>query len=124
MYCNAIQKHFYSKLVKIIFSHIFFFLQPQQRKAIQDRFKGGERKCPTCGEELPFFELIPNVNLRRSIDEWKQREMDLKFQAAVSGISKNDLREHETSDGNSPLWCQICRGWTHSKISGILSERD
>uniref|UniRef100_B9GYU9 RING-type E3 ubiquitin transferase n=1 Tax=Populus trichocarpa TaxID=3694 RepID=B9GYU9_POPTR len=62
---------------------------PQQRKAIQDRFKGGERKCPTCGEELPFFELIPNVNLRRSIDEWKQREMDFKFQAAVSGITKH-----------------------------------
>ncbi|KAL9349653.1 hypothetical protein Peur_056908 [Populus x canadensis] len=60
---------------------------PQQRKAIQDRFKGGERNCPTCGEELPFFELIPNVNLRRSIDGWKQREMDLKFQAAVSGIT-------------------------------------
>jgi hypothetical protein len=123
LYCNAIQKHFYSKLIKIFFSHIFF-LQPQQRKAIQDRFKGGERNCPTCGEELPFFELIPNVNLRRSIDGWKQREMDLKFQAAVSGISKNALREHEISGGNSPLCCQICRGWTHSKISGILSTRD
>ncbi|CAK7336018.1 unnamed protein product [Dovyalis caffra] len=61
-----------------------------EREAIEDRFNRGERNCPTCGEQLSSLELTPNVNLRRSIDEWKQRDMDLKFQAAVSGINNND----------------------------------
>ncbi|KAG6783042.1 hypothetical protein POTOM_012473 [Populus tomentosa] len=76
----------HGSLFEIMPSDKLFLQSYFEREAIQDRFKGGERNCPACGEELPFFELIPNVNLRRSIDEWKQREMDLKFQAAVSGI--------------------------------------
>ncbi|KAJ6712895.1 RING-TYPE E3 UBIQUITIN TRANSFERASE [Salix purpurea] len=61
-----------------------------ERKAIQDCFNRGERNCPTCGEELPSLVLTPNVVLRSSIDEWKLRDLDFKFQAAVSGINSND----------------------------------
>ncbi|KAJ9180489.1 hypothetical protein P3X46_008721 [Hevea brasiliensis] len=61
-----------------------------ERKAIQDYFNRGEKNCPTCREELPSLELTPNVNLRSSIEEWKRREMDLTFQAALSAINSND----------------------------------
>ncbi|KDP23243.1 hypothetical protein JCGZ_23076 [Jatropha curcas] len=61
-----------------------------ERKAIQDHLNRGEKNCPTCGEELPSLVLTPNVNLRSSIEEWKQRDMDLKFHAAVSAINLDD----------------------------------
>lgn len=61
-----------------------------ERKAIQDHFNGGKKHCPTCRENLLSLELTPNVNLRSSIEEWKQRDMDLKFQAAISAISSKD----------------------------------
>lgn len=62
-----------------------------ERKAIQQYFSRGERKCPTCKQELLYLDLTPNISLRNSIEEWKQRDMDLKFQAALSGIRTNDL---------------------------------
>lgn len=61
-----------------------------ERKAIREHFERGERKCPTCRHELPSLDLTPNLSLRNSIEEWKQRDMDLKFQAAVPGIKSND----------------------------------
>ncbi|XP_022764127.1 U-box domain-containing protein 44-like [Durio zibethinus] len=61
-----------------------------ERRAIQEYFKSGKKNCPTCREELQSLELTPNVNLRSSIEEWKRRDMDWKFQAAVPGINCND----------------------------------
>ncbi|XWS39392.1 hypothetical protein CRYUN_Cryun18bG0050300 [Craigia yunnanensis] len=61
-----------------------------ERKAIQEYFKNGKKNCPTCIEELQSLELTPNINLRSSIEEWKKRDMDWKFQAAVPGINSND----------------------------------
>lgn len=61
-----------------------------ERNAIREYFGGGEKHCPTCREELPSFDLTPNVNLRSSIEEWKQRDMELRFDAAVSEMNSND----------------------------------
>ncbi|KAA8532272.1 hypothetical protein F0562_032305 [Nyssa sinensis] len=61
-----------------------------ERQAIQEHFDRGERTCPTCGLELLSQELTPNLSLRSSIEEWKVRDMDLKFQAAIPGITSND----------------------------------
>ncbi|GLT75391.1 hypothetical protein SLA2020_471220 [Shorea laevis] len=61
-----------------------------ERKAIEEYFGRGEKQCPICREELPLLDLTPNINLRNSIEEWKQRDMDLKFQAAVSGLNSDD----------------------------------
>ncbi|XWS68712.1 hypothetical protein CRYUN_Cryun04dG0115200 [Craigia yunnanensis] len=70
-----------------------------ERKAIQEYFKSGKNNCPTCREELQCLDLTPNVNLRSSMEEWKKRDMDWKFQAAVPGINSNDyLRKNEALD--------------------------
>ncbi|XVE92716.1 hypothetical protein REPUB_Repub01dG0123600 [Reevesia pubescens] len=67
-----------------------------ERKAIQEYFKSGKKNCPTCRQELQSLELTSNVNLRSSIEEWKKRDMDWKFQAAVPGINSNDhLRKNK-----------------------------
>ncbi|KAK9277283.1 hypothetical protein L1049_006823 [Liquidambar formosana] len=70
--------------VAIVCGHSF------ERKAIEEQFGRGERTCPICKQELPSMEITPNLLLRSSIEEWKQRDMDLKFQAAVRGINSND----------------------------------
>lgn len=80
-----------------------------ERKAIQDCFNRGERNCPTCGEELQSLELTPNVNLRSSIDEWKLRDLDLKFQAAVSGINNNDHSQQNKALENMQFLMEIPR---------------
>ncbi|KAJ4973561.1 hypothetical protein NE237_006735 [Protea cynaroides] len=65
-----------------------------ERKAILEHFRrsgaGESTTCPTCSQELPWQELTPNLSLRSSIEEWKQREMDSKFEKAVSGITSDD----------------------------------
>lgn len=61
-----------------------------ERKAIQQHLERGEKNCPTCGEKLSSLDLTPNISLRSSIEEWKQREMDSTFQAAISDISSDD----------------------------------
>ncbi|KAG2706361.1 hypothetical protein I3760_05G100400 [Carya illinoinensis] len=61
-----------------------------ERKAIREHFRMGEKKCPTCKQELLSLDLTPNLSLRNSIEEWKQRDMDLKFQAALAGLTSND----------------------------------
>ncbi|GAV82584.1 U-box domain-containing protein [Cephalotus follicularis] len=61
-----------------------------ERVAVLEYFKRGYKNCPTCRLEIPSLELTPNVNLRNSIEEWKQRDMDLKFQAAIHEINSDD----------------------------------
>lgn len=61
-----------------------------ERNAIQEHFRQGQKKCPKCKQELISLELTPNLTLRRTIEEWKQKDMELKFQAAVPGIKSND----------------------------------
>ena len=70
--------------VAIICGHSF------ERKAIGEHFRRGEKTCPICRERLTSIELTPNLSLRSSIEEWKQRDMDLKFQAALPGITSDD----------------------------------
>ncbi|TXG49001.1 hypothetical protein EZV62_024876 [Acer yangbiense] len=61
-----------------------------ERKAILEHFEGGEKNCPTCGEELSSLDLTPNISLRSSIQEWKQRDMESTFQAAILEINSRD----------------------------------
>ncbi|PIA41329.1 hypothetical protein AQUCO_02200026v1 [Aquilegia coerulea] len=70
--------------VTIVCGHNF------ERKAIQEHFRHGMISCPICKQELPSVELTPNLSLLASIKQWKQRDMDIKFQSAVSGINSND----------------------------------
>ncbi|XP_030461834.1 U-box domain-containing protein 44-like isoform X2 [Syzygium oleosum] len=76
--------------VAILCGHSF------EKKAIQEHFERGETVCPTCKEELPSLDITPNLSLRGSIQEWKQRDMDLKFQAAIQGINSD---EESTQNG-------------------------
>eukprot|EP00262_Sarcandra_glabra_P022157 TRINITY_DN9698_c0_g1_i1.p1 TRINITY_DN9698_c0_g1~~TRINITY_DN9698_c0_g1_i1.p1 ORF type:complete len:809 (+),score=144.97 TRINITY_DN9698_c0_g1_i1:229-2427(+) len=46
--------------------------------------------CPTCKQELPSTELTPNITLRNTIEEWKKRNMEHKFQNAVLGAASED----------------------------------
>ncbi|KAI3410869.1 RING-type E3 ubiquitin transferase [Psidium guajava] len=70
--------------VAILCGHSF------EKKAIQEHFERGETVCPTCKEELPSLDITPNLSLRGSIQEWKQRDMDLKFQEAIQGINSDE----------------------------------
>ncbi|XP_059448155.1 U-box domain-containing protein 44-like isoform X2 [Corylus avellana] len=87
--------------VAILCGHSF------ERKAIQEHFKSGERKCPTCKQELLSMDLTPNLSLRNSIEEWKQRDMDLKFQAAVPGITSNDLSRQKKALENLQVLLEV-----------------
>lgn len=61
-----------------------------ERSAIQEHFGRGKRTCPTCYEKLPSLELTPNFSLRSTIQEWKQQNMDIKLQRAVSSVTSDD----------------------------------
>ncbi|KAF8400098.1 hypothetical protein HHK36_015973 [Tetracentron sinense] len=61
-----------------------------ERNAIQEHFDKGQSTCPTCKQELPTLELTANLSVRSSIEQWKQRDTELKFQTAVSGITSDD----------------------------------
>lgn len=71
--------------VAIVCGHSF------ERNAIREHFRRGEKTCPICRERLTSTELTPNLSLRSSMEEWKQRDMDLKFQASLAGITSSDL---------------------------------
>lgn len=70
--------------VAIVCGHSF------ERKAIQEHFKRGRTNCPTCRQELLSLDLMPNLSLRSSIEEWKQRDMDWRFQNAITKINSDD----------------------------------
>ncbi|XP_039133430.1 U-box domain-containing protein 44-like isoform X2 [Dioscorea cayenensis subsp. rotundata] len=57
-----------------------------ERKAISDHFERGEISCPVCEEELSSLELTANISLRSSILEWKNRNMNLRLQKAISAF--------------------------------------
>lgn len=61
-----------------------------ERTAIQEHLRLGEKHCPKCKQEVTSSELTPNLMLRSTIEEWKKKDMELKFQAAVPGIKSND----------------------------------
>lgn len=77
-------KEMMSDPVAIVCGHSF------ERKAIQEHFRRGEKTCPVCRERLTSTELTPNLSLRSSIKEWTQRDRDLKFQAALAGITSSE----------------------------------
>ncbi|KAK1272310.1 U-box domain-containing protein 44 [Acorus gramineus] len=75
-----------------------------ERKAINSRFDGGDKTCPTCDAELSDLGLIPNISLRSSLEEWKQRRLDSKFRNALSA-----LRDPETLNKALDDMCEFCK---------------
>ncbi|KAL5538799.1 hypothetical protein UlMin_044624 [Ulmus minor] len=84
-----LSKKMMSDPVAILCGHSF------ERSAIQKHFELGRHKCPICGQQLASVELTSNLWLRRSVEEWKQRDMDFKFQAAVIGIKSTDKSQRK-----------------------------
>lgn len=77
--------------VAIVCGHSF------ERKAIQEHFQRGRKNCPTCRQELLSLDLMPNLSLRSSIEEWKQREIDLRFQNAIIKINSDDQSRRKSA---------------------------
>lgn len=102
--------------VAILCGHSF------ERKAIQEHFKRGERKCPTCKQELLSMDLTPNLSLRNSIEEWKQRDMDLKFQAAVPGLTSNDLSRQKKALENMQVLLEVPSYAAKFAEEGLISK--
>lgn len=61
-----------------------------ERGAIQEHFRRGDRSCPECQKELSSLDLTPNISLKSTIQEWKQRDMDMRLSSAVSNIDSDD----------------------------------
>lgn len=61
-----------------------------ERKAIEEYFEKGEKTCPTCKEELESIDVTPNLSLRGSLEEWRRRDMDLRFQNGVRAVVSDD----------------------------------
>lgn len=88
--------------VAILCGHSF------ERSAIQEYFgKGDNNKCPNCGCELEAMDLTPNLLLRSSIDEWKHRDLDSRFQAAVLGIKSGDHSTQNKALEEMPHFMQM-----------------
>ena len=64
--------------VDLVSGHTF------DRQAILEYLGKGKRSCPVSGQELESIELKPNLALKNSIKEWKERNMEKKLQHATS----------------------------------------
>ncbi|OWM76269.1 U-box domain-containing protein 44-like [Punica granatum] len=73
--------------VAILCGHSF------ERRAIEEHFEKGERTCPTCKEELESIDVTPNLTLRGSLEEWRRRDRDLRFESAVHAIDSDDCSQ-------------------------------
>ncbi|XVF44350.1 hypothetical protein PTKIN_Ptkin02bG0113500 [Pterospermum kingtungense] len=93
-----------------------------ERKAILEYFKSGHKSCPTCGQELQTLDLTPNVNLRSSIQEWKRRDMELKFEAAVPGISSDDYLTKNKSLDDFQLLLDIPQFAVKAAEQGLIPK--
>ncbi|KAK4788277.1 hypothetical protein SAY86_019596 [Trapa natans] len=70
--------------VAILCGHSF------ERKAIEEHFEAGNRTCPTCKEKLESVHITPNLSLRGSLEEWRRRDMDLRFQNGIRALISDD----------------------------------
>ncbi|XP_009353494.2 U-box domain-containing protein 43 [Pyrus x bretschneideri] len=102
--------------VAIICGHSF------ERKAIQEHFRRGEKNCPTCRQELSSLELTPNLLLRNSIEEWNQRDQDLKFQAAVHGLKSIDHSRQDTALEDMQFLLKMPRYVTKAAEEGLATK--
>ncbi|XP_042498863.1 U-box domain-containing protein 44-like [Macadamia integrifolia] len=106
--------------VAILCGHSF------ERKAILEHFRragaGESTICPTCKEELPSQELTPNLSLRNSIEEWKQREMDSKYEYAVSGITSDDDSRLNNALNDMQVLMEMPRYRNRSAEEGIIPK--
>ncbi|GLJ46221.1 hypothetical protein SUGI_0973790 [Cryptomeria japonica] len=73
--------------VDLVSGHTF------DRQAISEYLCKGKRTCPVSGQELESFELKPNLALKNSIKEWKERNMENKLQHATSNITSKNSHE-------------------------------
>ncbi|XP_008222275.1 PREDICTED: U-box domain-containing protein 43-like [Prunus mume] len=93
-----------------------------ERKAIQEHFGRGERNCPICRQELSSLELTPNVVLRNSIEEWNQRDKDLKFQAAVHGVKSSDRSKMDKALEDMQFLLEMPRYATKAAEEGLATK--
>jgi hypothetical protein len=61
-----------------------------ERKAIQKWFAEGHRICPLSLVELEHLDLKPNTMLKRSIDEWKTRNLQIRLTSMGSKLNGED----------------------------------
>lgn len=103
--------------VAILCGHSF------ERSAIQEYFgKGDNNKCPNCGCELEAMDLTPNLLLRSSIDEWKHRDLDSRFQAAVLGIKSGDHSTQNKALEEMPHFMQMPKYSLRLAEQGLTSS--
>ncbi|KAL6188313.1 hypothetical protein ACLB2K_039706 [Fragaria x ananassa] len=93
-----------------------------EREAIQEHFGRGEMNCPTCRQELSSLELTPNLLLRNSIEEWNDRDMDFKFQAAVAGIKSSDHSQQDKALEDLQLFLERPRYVTKAADEGLATK--
>ncbi|XP_050373947.1 U-box domain-containing protein 44-like [Argentina anserina] len=93
-----------------------------EREAILEHFSRGERNCPTCRQELSSFDLTPNLLLRNSIEEWNERDMDLKFQAALPRIKSSDQSQQDKALEDLTFFLERPRYVTKAAEEGLATK--
>jgi hypothetical protein len=81
-----------------------------ERRGIEEWFRQGHNTSPATGVKLNALTLIPNVNLRKQIIEWKQ----LKNAAASASVAE---AERNTAANRIQGW------WTRKKIAKQKSAK-
>lgn len=72
--------------------------QTFERSAIEVWFGAGNTLCPTTNVELESLELKPNLSLRQSIEEWRERNIAISISATGP-----KLRSEKEADVTSAL---------------------
>uniref|UniRef100_A0A2N9FB18 U-box domain-containing protein n=1 Tax=Fagus sylvatica TaxID=28930 RepID=A0A2N9FB18_FAGSY len=71
-------------------SQLIQFLYTLRGKPFGNTLKEERESALPADMSSHLWILLQTFHFRNSIEEWKQRDMDLKFQAAVPGIKSND----------------------------------
>eukprot|EP01018_Ginkgo_biloba_P030131 Gb_11376 [translate_table: standard] len=67
--------------------------QTFERRAIENWFSAGNRTCPITKVQLPTLDLKPNLSLRNSIREWKERNTLINIAATGPKLRSGDDEE-------------------------------
>jgi hypothetical protein len=104
--------------------------QTFERTTIEKWFSDGNRTCPITNVKLDTLEIRPNISLRNSIREWKERNTILTIVATKSRLrSEDEEMKLNTLSGLQRL-CEeksIHRDWIRAEglipvITGLLSS--
>lgn len=89
--------------VEIASGHTF------ERAAIQKWFADGHTMCPISFGVIANFELKPNTILRRSINEWRERNLMIELTAMRTKLVSEDEKVVHATLGEL---CQMCEAKT------------